>query len=328
VRSTRLLLLAALPLCLAGVLSTGPARAYCRTSTTSTPSFEGHVCTPPQGGDSGMPLYWGMPRVTYSLQQDASVDVPLETFRTAVRAAFDAWMNTDCDGEPPRIEVIEAENAVCSMHEYNKDRGNANILFFRDQDWEFDSVRLAVTTVTFDKNTGEIYDADMVLNSDHYQFTDGSMAGWDLLSVLTHETGHFLGLAHSAVPVATMTGMYSPPEVNDLRTLDDDDVAGICAIYPPGPIAEECDATPRHGFSTLCAADQPGPVPDEPDTEDRCCCLPGDICEEGACVEGPGGCNCTAAPASRSPWPAALCLAALASALAFRRPRRPPGRAC
>jgi hypothetical protein len=43
-----------------------------------------------------------------------------------------------------------------------------------------------------------------------------------------------------------------------LRKLSPDDIAGICAIYPPGPaIPASCDDTPRHGFSVLCAADQP-----------------------------------------------------------------------
>jgi hypothetical protein len=36
------------------------------------------------------------------------------------------------------------------------------------------------------------------------------------------------------------------------RTLNRDDVAGICAIYPPGKFDESCDPEPRHGFSATC----------------------------------------------------------------------------
>lgn len=319
VRSNDFLLAAAIVL--AGFLASGPARAYCRTSTASTPTFDGHVCTPPHADDSGLPIYWGMPRVTYSLQEDASMDIPFETFQALVRAAFDTWTSVDCDGAPPRIELVEAEAAICATQEYNKDRGNANILMFRDQIWDHEPEELAVTTVTFDLDTGEIYDADMELNSALWNFTTGEVAvDIDLLSVLTHEAGHFLGLSHSRAPGATMDDSYTPPSIDDLRTLSDDDEAGICAIYPPGPVAEGCDATPRHGFSVLCAADQPGPVADEPPDE-RCCCVEGDECVDGVCV--PAGCACTTVPVpGGGSWPATLPLAALVTALVRRRPRR------
>jgi MYXO-CTERM domain-containing protein len=49
------------------------------------------------------------------------------------------------------------------------------------------------------------------------------------------------------------------PQTITLRTLTPDDEAAICAVYPPTPINNDCDATPRHGFSALCAAQQPNP---------------------------------------------------------------------
>ncbi len=305
------------------VLSAGPARAYCRTSTTSTPDHDGHVCAPPQASDSGAPIAWYMPRITYSVQQDASQDVPFEAAQAAVRAAFDTWMSADCGGEPPRIELIEGDAAVCAGYDYNKERANANVIFFVDQGWADEPEKLAVTTVTFNKNTGEIYDADMGLNSTDWTFTTtGAAGGMDLLSVLTHEAGHFLGLAHSAAPDATMNERYSPPEVQDLRSLAADDNDGICAIYPPAPIAEECDATPRHGFSPLCGAEQPAPEEEEEPAADRCCCTDGYECVDGACVEG--GCSCTTAPSVYSPW-SILWPAGAALAFLQRRRRKVPG---
>lgn len=70
---------------------------------------------------------------------------------------------------------------------------------------------------------------------------------------MTHETGHFLGLAHSHQPDATMYPVYQQGTTM-IRNLSDDDIAGICAVYPPGDIPSDCDPTPHHGFSALCAA--------------------------------------------------------------------------
>lgn len=300
-----------------GVAAAGQAHAYCRTSTTSTATHDGHVCTPPRGDDSGDPLYWGMPRITYSVQQDASAGVSLEETRAAARAAFDAWMSVDCGDGPPRIELIEAETAVCALHEYNEDRGNANIIFYQDEGWnEVESFKLAITTVTFRKATGEIYDADMVLNTTNYHFTTGDAGvDVDLRSVLTHEAGHFLGLAHSQVGDATMLDSYTMGSLT-LRDLAEDDREAICAVYPPAPIADECDATPRHGASPLCGADQTELDPD-PEPADRCCCTEGYECVEGACVVP--GCSCSLASPPSATWPGALLASVAALALARRR---------
>jgi hypothetical protein len=73
-----------------------------------------------------------------------------------------------------------------------------------------------------------------------------------LLSILTHEAGHFLGLAHSPLPNATMYAFYEQG-TNDWRTLSDDDIAGICSIYPPDRAALPCDFTPPGGFAPECA---------------------------------------------------------------------------
>lgn len=275
------------------------ASAYCRTSTTSADGNDGHVCYPATDTDSGEPLYWGMPRITYSIQKDGTSQIPIDEVRTAARAAFDTWMAADCDGEHPRVEVVTAEDAECAKVEYNSEAANANVLFFLDQGWEDQPQALALTIVSFNTKTAEIYDADMMFNTTDWQFsTEEGSPLYDLLSVTTHEAGHFLGLAHTPVPEATMIASYSAPWESDLRSLADDDEKGICAIFPPGEIAETCDPTPRHGFSPLCAADQQGPIDDQPPLKDRCCCTNGAECVEGLCT---GGCACATAPPPQSP---------------------------
>jgi hypothetical protein len=95
------------------------------------------------------------------------------------------------------------------------------------------------------------------LADNHFTLGDTNV-DFDLLSIVTHETGHFQGMAHSANPEATMWPSYTPGTIS-LRQLSPDDEAGICAIYPATPTNSDCEPTPRHGFSPLCAAEQPSP---------------------------------------------------------------------
>jgi hypothetical protein len=73
---------------------------------------------------------------------------------------------------------------------------------------------------------------------------------YDLQSIVTHEAGHFLGLAHSLVPTSTMVAQYTSG-TQTFRMLDPDDGAGICAVFPPDAPAQ-CDVAPRQGFSPAC----------------------------------------------------------------------------
>jgi hypothetical protein len=311
-RSSRALAGAALAL--AALTPASPALAFCRTSSCTSPDggqATGSKCTPTLASDCGVPLFWPTLCVGYSLQKDASPKegITLDAAQALFQQAFAAWTSAPCDGGgTPRIAVEEVEPAECSAHEYNQKAGNANIITFRDDKWPYagSSNTLALTTVTYNLDNGEIYDADMELNSADLHFTTGDgKVEFDLLSVITHEAGHFLGLAHSAEMAATMFPSYNPGDTS-LRNLDADDRAGICAIYPPGAdIPESCDTTPRHGFSILCA-DQQGP---SDGTEFGGCCA----VAPGAAL--PGG-----------PWASAAAALGAVLLLCRRRDRATPRR--
>lgn len=235
--------------------------AYCRTAScgTGTNAHTAQVCTPSIDTDCGRPLYWAHPCVTFSVQEQASLEVTYSATETALTDAFKTWMNARCvGGGTPRMRITEAAAAVCDRHEYNQRAGNANVVMYRDSSWPYEGSAntLALTTVTYNLDTGEIYDADMELNSADNHFTTGDTGvDFDLLSIVTHEAGHFLGLAHTPEVSATMYPTYAQHTTN-LRELSADDIAGICAIYPPGTVPSTCESTPRHGFSVECAAAQ------------------------------------------------------------------------
>lgn len=289
---------AALGFALATATSTR-ASAYCRASTVSN----GQICVPESLEDVGTALIWKRSCVGITVQQDASNQVPFDIARETILQAFLAWESPICDAgtTPPGIHVAYLGQASCGKVEYNQFGGNTNVLVFRDAVWPHpggaSDHKIALTTVTFDSRTGEIFDADIEVNStDKFLFTWGDTdVQYDLLSVLTHEAGHFLGLGHAqdAFPDATMKATYYPGQTQQ-RTLAQDDIDGICAIYPPQPIdRDSCNPIPRHGFSPACLDEQ---------------------------TEG----DCSTSPSKRhaGPGPAALFLAALAALARGRSARR------
>jgi MYXO-CTERM domain-containing protein len=116
-----------------------------------------------------------------------------------------------------------------------------DVIVFDDAAWPYnDPVNtLALTTVTFGVDHGEIFEAYTEVNSAEHQLTttEPPPAGgqtYDLQAILTHEAGHFLGLAHATDTSSIMYAYYTPGAI----TLTPDDLDAICAVYPqPSPKA-------------------------------------------------------------------------------------------
>jgi len=234
----------------------GHAAAYCLTSACGEEAA-GSQCSPSHEGDCGEPLRWRNRCTGFSMQEAGSRRVSANTTNDLLAAAFETWMKADCgEGRRPGIIIQDMGRVACTDLEYNSDRGNANIVVYREKRWPHESSghNVALTTTTFDPVTGELFDADIELNAANFEFsTDDEDASYDLESVLVHEAGHFLGLGHSDAIEATMFSVYAEGDTS-LRVLDPDDVAAICDLYPPNDQLEDsCNPLPSHGFSPDCA---------------------------------------------------------------------------
>jgi hypothetical protein len=218
----------------------GDARAYCRTTTSQIPS--GY--DPSRYGCwlEGNPVAWTAGRVPYVLSSSASRQISLADARRVAQVAFDAWNRAPCTGGYPNVQAFD--NGTISPDAAATDCGleqcaptvhdPVHTIVFRDDMWPHNDPAntLALTTVTFGVDSAEIFDADIEINSAQHTlspYEPPPPGTFDLQAILTHEAGHFFGLAHATGPTAIMFAFYKPGAV----ALTQDDIDGVCSIYPP-----------------------------------------------------------------------------------------------
>ena len=213
----------------------GPALAFCRTTTVATdPSF-----SPTDGKcwDQGIFVYHSRKCVGYSIETPGSKKVDTAKVKELAEAAFRTWETSTCgSGKTPTIDAQFFSETSRTALGYDTTKGakNASAIVFWDDKWPNSSKNeVILTTLTFNKETGEILDADMEVNTAEIDFSleDPVPAnGTDMASALAHEVGHFFGLAHSSNRQATMYAKYTPGSTF-FRDLTQDDIDGLCSIY-------------------------------------------------------------------------------------------------
>lgn len=215
------------------------ASAFCRESVMSEPSGP-CVETP------GVPLlHWTRDCVTYTFNDKMFERLsPLTEaqVRTTFKTAFETWADVDCgDSRSPFIVEQAAGSTPTSKAEFVYDEPNESVVVARSAaEWmklpNHDQTALAFTLLWHDKNTGEILDVDMELNTGAGNFANCdrgcSNKMVDLSNTITHEAGHLLGLGHTTVRGATMTTTAIGAET-EKRTLESDDKNGYCALKLP-----------------------------------------------------------------------------------------------
>ena len=245
------------------------AAAYVRTKTCSTSS---RAQVPCEAGEAPLAIFWPSSCVIYHIHEAGSQDTNLQRTFDAITASFDRWNAPTCSYMSFEMGGFTDEDRV-GYNPYTGSEGNANVLMFRDEVWEHDRGILALTSVTFRPSTGEILDADIEFNGVDYNFTttnDAQRVVIDVANTVTHEAGHFLGLDHSTAPESTMYAT-APIRETKKRTLDQDDVNGVCEIYPLdlAPASQLCMGAEVGFFERPEYGPEDGPPPQEART---CAC--------------------------------------------------------
>lgn len=219
---------------LCGVLGvSGHAAAYCRTTTCDVGG--GECERDAQGCSSeGQTLIWPTGCVPVRIEGGSALRrISVDDLTLAATNALDTWTQAECGvGARPALafDIVAADEAGSSSR-----AAGASAVRFRDQDWPHHDLNtnVALTTLTIDKTTGHVLDADVELNSFAQPFfSGGSLSRYDLELVLLHEMGHVIGLGHSSAVASRMSSHYFEP-THGLRWLAGDDELGVCSAYPP-----------------------------------------------------------------------------------------------
>lgn len=250
---------------------------------------EAYVCTPTDRDNPILSQVWRQTCIPYAISTESSLLSTAEA-KAVVRASFDRWQSESCTaiefvdvGTTPQTAQFEPDKPGSNLNVITSVETQDGLRALMQSGAIADARLVAVTLTRYSPITGEIVDADIILNAvgfEHETVSDPSACRMrrenvhDLENTLVHEIGHLIGFDHVADGEATMFAMAENCETKK-RDLGDDDRAGICAVYPAG------------GPITTCSPPSVGYDPPEVDAR----------AFRGQCgrFEGePGGCSCAA----------------------------------
>ena len=191
----------------------------------------------------GTPTSWFTQCIPIWLNDQESLTLNIEAVEQDLQRALSEWEGVEC---ADLAFVYRGQTSYGGIgFDPNPHAVNQNIVSFvqAQSDWLTDPLAVALTTVTSCQNETEVcaegttIDADIQINEAYYVFTASDAEPrdrrMDLLSILTHEVGHLIGLDHPPLPEATMFMSSVEGEIKK-RDLAVDDERGLCDIFPIG----------------------------------------------------------------------------------------------
>ena len=225
--------------------------------------------------EQGLPVHWSRSDVAFEI--DPTVAQMAPGAEAAVAAAAQVWSGAD---GAPTLSTTPAASASQPAFD------GKNVVYFAAHGYAPAGRALAITILTYNSATGEILDADVVING-HYGFdvlpsgstadpgaqpiaNDGTASGavdgnagaeFDVQHVVAHEFGHTLGMSDELMDQSAMMYLSTKPGDATLRALAVDDLDGISKLYYSTPSGHGCSLAPpdprRHASGSAGAWSTP-----------------------------------------------------------------------
>lgn len=226
------------------------------TITETTPTAS-PICGPRQ---SGWPFYWPASTMPVFISQAGTKSFPTNGDGKMPQALYDAivdavevWNVPSCTNFAFSVEGMTEKSAP-------QVDDKTNLITWNNDQWLYQQSAIAITSSTVTAR-GKIIDSDMELNGQYYQWSlapddPDNLELYDVKNVITHEAGHMLGLDHPPGEETTMYYEADPGETKK-RSLEQDDIDGLCTIYPKTEAPKE---DPDTGCCTHTPHRQPPPA--------------------------------------------------------------------